>query len=278
MNFEPLLKLFKIFEKNKWTTHALYETVMLNFCNLLTNLNEQQRDLILELTDRYNWISPNELSAKLTNTLNLVEAEKLKSCKRIIVFPIMRPEDEDKVKSGHMIVYMVRGVKPFLKQYDHIQVIELIKYEDIKHDKFKADVSDQIFLVDDYLGSGETIKTTIELVLKNRTIELSQLNVIAIASQRDTIDFVKGQGIPIYFDHEEKRGITDYYETEGASEKIMIMLEIEKLIPGGSLFSLGYNKSEALITLTRTPDNTFPIFWKEHKKDGQGFKAPFPRY
>jgi hypothetical protein len=58
---------------------------------------------------------------------------------------------------------------------------------------------------------------------------------------------------------------------------LSIMTEIEKLIPGNH-FSFGYNQSEALITLMRTPDNTFPIFWKEHKKSGEFYDAPFSRY
>ena len=55
------------------------------------------------------------------------------------------------------------------------------------------------------------------------------------------------------------------------------MLEIEKMIPGGSHYTLGYNQSEALITMVRTPDNTFPIFWKTYKKGSQKFDAPFSR-
>ena len=55
------------------------------------------------------------------------------------------------------------------------------------------------------------------------------------------------------------------------------MLRIEKMIPAGSFFSLGYNDSEALVTLLRTPDNTFPIFWKEYKKNGKKFEGPFSR-
>jgi hypothetical protein len=84
--------------------------------------------------------------------------------------------------------------------------------------------------------------------------------------------------IPIYYDFIGSKGISDTYSGESLDEKIKIMLEIEKMIPGSTLFSLGYNQSEALITLTRTPDNTFPIFWKDHRKKGKKFKAPFPRY
>ena len=190
----------------------------------------------------------------------------------------MKPEDEENVKSSHIIVYMIRGLMPFINEYDNIEIIELIKYDEIKEDHFKPRDSDLIFLVDDYLGSGETIKLTLDNVLSNRSIQLEQLNVIAIASQQDTIEFVKNCNIPIYYDLVQKRGISDYYDPAISTEKINTMLEIEELISGCGFFSLGYNQSEALITMIRTPDNTFPIFWKEHQKNGQEYKPPFPRY
>jgi hypothetical protein len=277
MQIITFTKIFQIFVKNKWIENAQYEAVLENFCVLLMNLNQEQRDLILELADRYSWISLNEYNSKLTNVLNRVENEKLANCKRIFVFPIMKPEDENKMKSGHSILYMIRGLKPLLQKYNKIEIIEYLKYEEISEEKFNPNENDLIFLVDDYLGSGETILSTLDKVMSNKNIKLNHLNVVTVAAQQDSIDLVANKSIPIYFDHIEKRGITDFYNQNEAEEKIKIMLEIEKYVIGGNFFSLGYNQSQALITLIRTPDNTFPIFWEEHKKNGEKFKAPFPR-
>ena len=277
-NFASILRLFKIFVKNGWTKHELYESVLTNFSYLLMNLSETQRELMLDLAGKYKWISLNEYSARLTNVLRSIENEKLNSCKRIIVFPIMKPEDQNKIKSSHSIIYMIRGVKPFLDRYNNIEIIELLKYQDIHEDNFQPEENDIIFLVDDYLGSGETIETTLKIVLSNRKIPLEKLNIVTIASQLDTIEVIKNWGIPVYYDYISPKGISDEMEADIANEKIKIMLEIEQIVPGSSLCSLGYNQSEALITLLRTPDNTFPIFWKDHRKKGKKFKAPFPRY
>jgi hypothetical protein len=38
------------------------------------------------------------------------------------------------------------------------------------------------------------------------------------------------------------------------------MLEIERHVLGAKPYSLGFVETEALITLMRTPDNTFPGF------------------
>lgn len=41
-------------------------------------------------------------------------------------------------------------------------------------------------------------------------------------------------------------------------------------------YSLGFKESESLISLLRTPDNTFPIFWNNYKKN-INLRPPFPR-
>jgi hypothetical protein len=277
-NLPSIIKLFNIFVKKKWTDHQLYESVLTNFSNLILNLSDHQRDLVLELADKYKWMNMNEISASLTRVMQSVEDKKLNTCKRIIVFPIMKPEDEEKIKSGHSVLYMIRGLKPFLAKYNHIEIIELLRYDQISEHNFSPGTGDIIFLVDDYLGSGETVDVTLLNVMANKNIKYEQLNIITIAAQNDTINHVKKMNIPIYYDFIGSKGISDTYSGESLDEKIKIMLEIEKMIPGSTLFSLGYNQSEALITLTRTPDNTFPIFWKDHRKKGKKFKAPFPRY
>ena len=51
------------------------------------------------------------------------------------------------------------------------------------------------------------------------------------------------------------------------------MESIEEKIKAHDNEKLGYMGSEALITLARTPNNTFPVFWKQKNNK----KAPFPR-
>lgn len=279
MNIKPVAKIYSLFAKKGWVTQANHEVVFERFCHLLMNLDqEDKRDLIFELAENYNWISSNEYSARLTNVLKKVEDDKLESCKKIIVFPIMKPEDEDNVKSGHSILYLIRGLKPFIEKYNNVKIEELTRYEDITQDVFTPSATDLFFLVDDFIGSGETIKITLKEILKNRNIKRENINIVTVACQQAAIDFAKDFGFSIYYDHLEKKGITDNNDSTVANEKISIMLDIEKMIPEGRMFSLGYNQSEALITLIRTPDNTFPIFWKEHKVKGVKFKPPFPRY
>ena len=137
--------------------------------------------------------------------------------------------------------------------------------------------TESVFLLDDYLGSGETISATVKEIYKNRNTQPKHLNVISIASQFASIEFLEKINLKYYTELITKKGISDNYKTPDLELKIKLMQEIEELIPVNH-FKFGYNDSEALITLMRTPDNTFPIFWKEHKFNGEVYEAPFSRY
>ena len=68
----------------------------------------------------------------------------------------------------------------------------------------------------------------------------------------------------------QQRGISDFYEGEQRSGKISLMTEIENKMSVKKKYRLGYNSSEALVTMCRTPNNTFLFFgrsqgtWKQH--------------
>ncbi len=277
MNLSYIIKLKIIFDTKKWVSKEGNKIVFDKFCNLLINLNDKQRDLIIELIDRYTWITLSEYQARIINILESVEKEKLAKLEKIILFPVMRPEDEKKTKSGHQILYIIKSIKPLLKSYKNIRFQEIESYELIRSSSFKLNDSDAIFLLDDYLGSGDTIEATIKEFHSNPNIESSKMNVLSIVTQSDSNEFLKNANVAIYTDLITKKGISDYYNTPELEEKIEIMTEIETLIKKNK-HTFGYKKSEALITLMRTPNNTFPIFWKEHTKNGEIFEAPFPRF
>jgi hypoxanthine-guanine phosphoribosyltransferase len=222
MDITSITKLYTIFSDKKWTDKEGNKIVFSNFCKLLLNLNESQRELIIDLAERYTWITLSEYQSKLINILESVENEKMEGIKKIILFPVMKPEDEKKTKSGHTILYMLKAIKPLLTRYKEIDFIEIESYETIKSSNFKLKDTDAVFLLDDYLGSGETIEATLKEVLSNRNIEPKQLNVISIASQFDSTEFLKNIGVAYYTDLITKKGISDYYKSPELEEKIEI--------------------------------------------------------
>ena len=74
------------------------------------------------------------------------------------------------------------------------------------------------------------------------------------------------------------KGISDFYTSEDLADKQCIMKQIEDRIHKVEKYRFGYEGSEALITLIKTPNNTFPVFWKDYKTKDGDIKAPFSRF
>lgn len=274
---ESITYLNKVFKAKKWTDRDIDEYVFDNFCNLLDNLNESERELIIELVERYQWITSLEYQEKILSTLESVEDEKIEKLKTVYLFPIVKFEDEGKVKSGAFLMYQIKAFKKFLKKYSKVQFKYVTKFEYLTDSQFELKDNETLYLIDDYIGSGETLNACLEELRKNEKITNDKLNIITIAIQQQTSDLISKEGISIYADYFSPKGLSDFNDSPVREEKIALMLEIEKLIPGSSHFSLGYNSCEALITLARTPDNTFPVFWMKHRIGKKYFEAPFSR-
>lgn len=275
LEIADVMRLHTIFKNKKWFAYHEQDTVYENFCELLANLTPSQKELIFELCERYLWLSMSDYLSLLLEILEGIENEKILNCKRIIVFPIIKPEDNGKVKSSSILLYCFKSVNFGVKKYAEITFEIVDSYENFIGINFTE--NDLIFLVDDYIGSGETVEATILEIAKNESVIVENTFVIALVGQNEILDKLRLKNYTCYVKHEMKKGITDYYVDPVLQEKINNMTEIERLIPGDKFFRFGFNQSEALVTLVRTPDNTFPIFWRDHKKSGVIYKAPFPR-
>lgn len=272
---ESIIQLNKIFKDKNWNSKDFDSSVFENFCRLLDNLNESQRELIIDLTKRYHWVPREDYRDNLLSVLNSVPILNLKNIKKIYFFPIVREEDEKKVKSGHTLLYDVKTYKNSLSNYRNIEFNIKNIFHDLKDLKIKDD--ELLFLIDDFIGSGETLEQCITYIKTKMELDVSKTYIISIATQKEIFEKIKNEGYSFFSNYICKKGISDNFTDDDLLTRKTCMLEIEKMIPGGRHFSFGYNASEALLTLARTPDNTFPIFWKEHKKNKIKYKAPFSR-
>ncbi|MBI3133975.1 MAG: hypothetical protein HYZ14_04795 [Bacteroidetes bacterium] len=272
---EAIMKLNKIFKTNNWIEKDVDEFVFNNFCQLVNNLDARQRALVIELTEKYKWVSLADYNSRLLAAFDSVEDHKLEKLKTVYLFPIIKRSDEGKFKSGQFLIYLIKGLKRLLKRYDKITFSYLSRFDDLK--KLQLKTGEALFLIDDYIGSGETLRFCFSEIKSNPSISNTNRMIITLVSQREIFEKLTAEGFSIYSNIVAGKGISDYYTPPVLQEKITIMREIERMIPGASLFSFGYNQSEALVTMIRTPDNTFPVFWKTFKKGSKKFEAPFSR-
>lgn len=272
---EAVMEVNKIFKANKWVEKDEQELVFDGFCNLFLLLDAEQRKLILELTRNYQWITQSEYQDKFLQALDTIGADELTKISKIYFFPIIKPEDEHKVKSGEHLLYMVKSYKRLMRKYSHIKFEFPPDFEHLE----KLDIKDGelLFLVDDYIGSGETFDFCMEEIDKNPLFTPALIRIVCIAIQEETSINLSAKGYAVHESLIIKKGITDFNVQLDIAHKKSLMREIERHVPGSRSVSLGYNETEALITMMRTPDNTFPVFWKRFRKDGKLIEAPFAR-
>lgn len=276
VSIDLVLKLNTLFREKNWFSIENHDFVFESICNMSEILSKEENNLILELIERYNWVTYNDYSVKLKKILQQIVSICDNKISKIYFFPIIKPEDEDKNKSGNSISYMLKCLKPSIKEASKISIVELTKFESINSAKLTLKADELVILVDDYVGSGETLQATLTEIRKNKSINNNNLIIASIAIQKDTITKLLKQKLTIIYDEAVIKGISQYYDSPIKEKNIQTMLEIEKKLISGRNFSLGYEESEAIVTMLRTPDNTFPVFWHNYKKS-TNLNPPFPR-
>jgi hypothetical protein len=272
---DAVMEVNRIFKANKWVEKDVQELAFNGFCKLFVLLAPDERKLILELTENYHWITQSEYQDKFIQAMESVNAVDIETVTKVYFFPIIKPEDENKVKSGQHLLYMIKAYKQLMRKYSHVKFEFISEFEEIQ--KLNLLDHERLFLVDDYIGSGQTFNYCMTELGKNATLSAALTKVVCIAIQEETLINLVTDGFGVLKTLIVKRGITDFNVEPIIDEKKKLMREIERHVPGAKSFSLGYNETEALITMMRTPDNTFPVFWKRFRKDGKLFDAPFSR-
>lgn len=143
-------------------------------------------------------------------------------------------------------------------------------------EKYKEEI-ECLILIDDYVGSGDTLLGCINLI-EEKGIKKEIIKSITLVVQKSGKEAIEKYGVDLYSAIIRNKAITDNYNKEDAEKKIQQMEGISKKlkVKNKSLY-LGYKKSEGLVTMIKTPNNTFPFYWYEGKRDGKFMMAPFPR-
>ena len=272
-----IMKLFSIFTSKKWIEIDGHDEILKNFGELMETMDENQVNLLLELTERYMWFSYNDYHSELRKILIRLYEQVLTLKKTLYIFPIIKPENENETKSGHAVMYMLNGIKTSLPQYHDIKIETLNLFEDLKSENLQLGEDDYLILVDDFIGSGNTLESTLKKIAENESIQ-NKFSIASVVIQEETINSLTERNIHFVYGRTMQKGISSYYEEPIVSAKKEIMTKIEDRIQKVKEYRFGYEKSEALVSMIRTPNNTFPIFWKEFTYKGKVIKAPFSRY
>ena len=277
IELNTLMRIFTIFVNKRWTNIDGYDEVLNRFGELVDALKEDEIELIIELTDNYHWMTYNDYHTSLRQLLIRLYDKFLNDKNKLYIFPIIKFEDEEKIKSGHVVLKMIESIKSSINRYEKIDFSILHEFESLNEKKLNLKNGEFLILVDDYIGSGKTLNSTLDELNKNSTIN-NNYAILTVAVQEDALKLINERNINIFNYLSLPKGISGHYKSPLLEEKLSLMKKIEDRIPKVKEYRFGFEKSEALITLMRTPNNTFPIFWKDIKHKDTEIRAPFARY
>lgn len=178
---------------------------------------------------------------------------------------------------------LLQMIKPWFKKRDRVEFFNTVNsYEKKKNiEKYPT-----FMLVDDFAGTGKTVKQRYEFIVKSA----AQKNVACSASvcllfgMDEAENFLKKHKIDAHFFGTLKAGISGHFSGQELVNKKALMQRLEQElaanIEGEPLPSLGYGGAEALFCIEKenAPNSNFPIFWWPECADGEERNTIMQRY
>ncbi len=270
-------QISSLFKQNGWSLDTENPLSLFNrFCERLSILENEEQQLVIELSKRFQIIVQQEYLKLFLDIFRFnenIRKSKITVSKKIYICPLISKNDIGKTKSSSFLWYYIKSTE---SKYNPIMNSKTFFFEE-STSKLVQKVNDNdeaiLLLVDDYIGSGETAESAVTYCVE-QGINKEKIIILVLAAQKKAIELLELFGVSVYTNKILLRGINDFYKEEDLLKVIGIMQSIEKKLNVSCDFQFGYKQSEALISLNRTPNNTFPVFWMENK--GCNI-APFPR-
>jgi hypothetical protein len=272
-----LYRLEKLFVEQKWGMENDNDAYVFNcFCEMLSFLNSEQQECILDLTKNFLKLDFSKYQYHLRKALQNIPQETLSNVNKIFVLPLLTKEDFAKSKSSQFLVYMMKGWEIRATDILGVGFVKLLE----KREWLKPilNMNDwKLLLVDDFIGTGETAETAINELIQDTDMDKNKIIVLALVSQKVGYQRLRSQGITVVCSELRNRGISDDYVDPMRQKYLSLMRSIEDMLGLKPEFRYGYKGSEALVTLIRTPNNTFPVYWEKSKMKDKKWPAPFSR-
>ena len=275
------IELISVFKEQNWDIEestAGENSVFDMFCKRLEELeSDADRELMLELTRKYLVVNLEEYGKYMVDVFRKFidrNKDKIGKTEVIHMFPVQDKDYPAKTKSGNVMCYLFQG--NLMRRFDEfrnkrIRIIET--FDGLE--KYKEDI-ECLLLVDDFVGTGDTILGCINLI-EEKGIKKERIKALTLVMQEQGRNAVEEYGVEIYSAVLRNKAITDSYSIEEAEKKIAQMKNVGKRIKAKKELYLGYKESEGLVSMIKTPNNTFPFYWHEGKRDGKLCVAPFAR-
>ena len=264
-------KNWPIDEKDQLSGEGPFERTI----RMLTQLDKEEANLLLNLLNRFVRFEFDQYLVEMKKMV--MQLVKAVAPQRIAIVPIKSLKDsiDGRSKSGDMMGVIARtafaGWPVRVESYNNLEAARV--------QAFVGQLNSYIVGVDDFIGTGNTAASFIENCLRLFPNQLSHLKLASLVSLEQGARLIQSRGCDLYCLHKFGKGISDYVEWNPNDKRRYVgtMGKIEDRIGVRSEFRMGYGRSEGLVKMMRTPNNTFPVFWVTNAYNGAPWPATFPR-
>jgi hypothetical protein len=286
MNSPPALtltvvkRLYAIFARLGWHGSPDNENgnrLFNAFCSLLERLDSIEQELILTLTSEFLHCKVGSYPDLIVKACDAIDSSMLGANSEVLVVPLTQPGDARHAKSGGTVGYLFKEAAQNLQAFSGKTLTTLNHVAGLHHSDHSARVNATILFVDDYIGTGETATKALDEYESDVKRPDDTVLAVSLVAQRNGLDILKGRVPNSFAAIVRDRGISDSATIVEKNVALQTMRAIEQRLRVEAKFRLGYQGSEGLEKMIRTPDNTFPIFWHRGGDSNNPWPAPFPR-
>ena len=276
---ETFSKILKLYTLQPWLANNDKELALLDILDECPDASTQE--LIFELLANFQYMDANVFGKYQNQVADFI----VNNSKFILNQTQIVATAYDKEADSSQAILQALKLKLANRGWGTVQTINSIGQCIKAYNKKKLN---QIILVDEFVGSGKTIASRINYIRKNIGGEI-EIKCCFIAGIEFGLQKIEDEcNVDIFCPLRLNRGISDVLNSDLTDFYLNSMTELEKKdcyrIDEEKLqiYSLGYNKAEALYSAEEvggnTPNSVFPIFWWPVDKKGTITKRILSRY
>ncbi len=255
---EEYHKKTNLFIKQNWLINKKGKLEeLIKFC-----AEKEKKELIFSLLERFNYLNIETLGLILNDISDYIINESGFNEETTQLLSLTYDDEAD---SSQKILDNIKNPL-FEKGWRSLKTVNQFG----KSRKNYTNGKTQIVIIDEFIGSGQTLRVRIDYLDKSLPDEY-ELICCFIAGIKETISDLEEEGIKLFCPLQLDKGITGFYKDEELKSAVTNMLKLEEKLAQKinenklTNYSFGWGKAEALITmegcLGNTPNSVFPIFW-----------------
>jgi hypothetical protein len=240
------------------------------FCMMCSLLDAEEYNLVLHLAEEFLRCSFNTYPSKLETLLSSIPSEYFDNIQNIFFTPLISPNDYGQAKSSTGMPYFAKTI---IKNIEVLRRKRSYYLSDPRElNNYDTRNRSAILFLDDFVGTGDTAQTAIDEYKAHYMKANDIFAILCLVIQQRGYERLSSQ-LTVFFNEKRNRGISDSETLPDRAYAKLIMEKIESKLAISEKFKFGYGRSESLVSMMITPNNTFPVFWTTNNN----WPAPFPR-